>query len=106
MGPHPFRLAATAAFMAFAGAMPVHAENRIVLIEGMQFKPAAITVKSGDTVEWQNRDVVPHTVTASGSFDSGAIEPGKSWKHTVTQAARHEYVCKFHPGMKAVLVVQ
>ena len=82
------------------------AATHTVKIEGMQFVPASLTVKKGDRIVWQNKDVVPHTVTAKGRFDSGSIATGKSWSHAMVKAGRYDYVCTFHPGMKAVVVVQ
>ena len=77
-----------------------------VKIEGMQYLPATLTVKRGDKVVWQNTDVVPHTATAKGAFDSGPIAAGRSGSRTMGKAGRFDYVCTFHPGMKAVVVVQ
>lgn len=82
------------------------AQTHTIAIEGMQFAPAAVTVKRGDTVVWVNRDLVPHTATARGAFDSGAIAAGKSWKMTATAEGRYQYVCTLHPTMKASLVIE
>jgi plastocyanin len=82
------------------------AATHVVTIEGMKFAPAEVTVKRGDKVVWQNKDMVPHTVTAPGSLDSGRIAVGKSWSWTAKAAGRHEYVCTYHPGMKGVVTVQ
>jgi plastocyanin len=87
-----------------AGAAPrVHT----VLIEGMRFQPEGLTVAPGDTVVWLNRDMVPHTATsASGRFDSNEIAPGKSWTHTVRATGEFNYICTYHPLMKAILRVR
>jgi plastocyanin len=82
------------------------AATHTVTIEGMQFVPATLTVKRGDRVVWRNRDVVPHTATAAGAFDSGSIGAGKSGSLVLRTPGRHAYVCSFHPGMKALVVVQ
>jgi plastocyanin len=82
------------------------AATHTIRIEGMQYVPATLTVRRGDRVVWENRDVVPHTATAKGKFDSGHIASGRSWGHAIKKAGRYEYVCTFHPGMKASLVVQ
>jgi plastocyanin len=50
--------------------------------------------------------VVPHTATSAGSFDSKSIAPGASWKQLARKAGQYDVVCRFHPGMKAKLVVQ
>ncbi len=102
------RIEALALALAAALALPAlaHAETHTVTIEGMKFVPETLTVKRGDTVVWRNADVVPHTATAKAAFDSGNIAVGKSWSHAMGRSGRYEYVCTFHPGMKAVVVVQ
>ena len=77
-----------------------------VKIENLKFAPASLTVQRGDTVTWRNNDVVPHTATAAGKFDSGSIAPGKSVSKKMEQAGEFDYVCSFHPGMKARLIVK
>lgn len=77
-----------------------------VSIEGMVFAPANLTVRRGDTVRWRNKDLVPHTVTAAGRFDSGTLAPNGSWTRTLDVPGRYDYVCAFHPTMKATLVVE
>src|SRR6187551_3393709 len=78
-----------------------------VLIEGMRYQPEGLTVAAGDTVVWVNRDMVPHTATsAAGRFDSNEIAPGKSWTHTVSVTGDFDYLCTYHPLMKAVLRVR
>jgi plastocyanin len=76
-----------------------------VSIRNIQFSPAALEVKKGDVVEWKNDDLVPHTATSS-SFDSRALAPGQSWRHTFTAAGTFPYVCTFHPNMKGVVTVK
>ena len=88
---------------AAGGAPQVHT----VVIEGMRYQPQGLTVSPGDTVVWINRDMVPHTATsASGRFDSNEIAPGKSWTHTVRSTGEFDYICTYHPLMKAVLRVR
>ena len=77
-----------------------------VKLEGMKFLPAELEVHSGDTVTWRNNDVVPHTVTAAGKFDSGAIAPGKSFSRKLEQPGAYDYVCTYHPGMKGRIEVK
>lgn len=79
----------------------------VVVIKQMHFDPQEISVKVGDTVEWKNEDIFTHTVTADdGSFDSGPIAPGKSWKMTANHAGSIGYHCRPHPNMTARLVAQ
>jgi plastocyanin len=99
-----FASALLAAF-ALAGANAAAATHTIT-IDGMSFEPASLQLRRGDTVRWVNKDLVPHTATAPKDFDSGTLAPGQSWEVQVDRPGRHEYVCRLHPTMKAVLVVE
>lgn len=80
------------------------AEGQVVM-KAISFQPAELTVHAGETVTWKNEDIVAHTVTANdGSFDSGLIQPGGTWKMTVKSAGTLEYHCRPHPNMIAKLV--
>jgi plastocyanin/uncharacterized membrane protein len=79
--------------------------NIQIVMKAIAFSPLEQTAHPGDTVEWKNEDIVAHTVTADdGSFDSGLIQPGHSWKMTVKAAASIAYHCTPHPNMKAKLI--
>lgn len=77
-----------------------------VLIEGMRFQPEGLSISAGDTVVWINRDMVPHTATSAGHFDSSEIPPGKSWTYSVRDTGELDYICTYHPLMKGVLRVR
>lgn len=96
------------AVLALAAALPSHAQpvTHTVRIEGMQFVPATLTVRRGDSIVWQNADLVPHTATAAGKFDSKTIAAGRSWSAMAPAPGRYDVVCTLHPGMKSVVVVQ
>lgn len=70
-----------------------------VIIKQMQFFPAELNVKIGDTIVWINNDMVPHNVTAtkSNAFYSDTINVGGSWKMEVKDSA--SYLCSIHPTM-------
>jgi plastocyanin len=91
-----------------APARPARAAPRghPVEIRAFQFAPATLTVRVGDTLAWTNHDMVPHTVAAPGSWDSGSIAANATWRYTASRAGRFDYACAFHPGMKATLVVR
>lgn len=66
-----------------------------------------LEVTVGTTVEWTNRDPLAHTVTAvNGSFNSGLIQPGKTYRHTFTKAGTYSVYCMPHPFMKGTIVVR
>jgi plastocyanin len=74
-------------------------------MKNMKFSPATIEIKKGNTVEWKNDDITPHTAT-SAAFDSGSIASDAGWRHTFTQAGSFPYYCTFHPEMKGTVVVK
>ena len=39
-----------------------------VVIRNMKFDPPKLEVKKGDTVEWKNEDLTPHTATSAKSI--------------------------------------
>src|SRR5262249_52561574 len=86
-----------------AGAAPA---AHTIVIENMQFSPAALTVKRGDRVVWVNKDLVSHTATAAKAFDSHDIAPTRSWTYVARKPGRYAYVCTLHPVMKASLTVK
>lgn len=78
----------------------VRTRSHRVVIEQMRFQPARLTVASGDTVTWINRDFVPHTATAADrSWDSGTLEQGDRWSLVVENGGSIDYTCLFHPTM-------
>jgi plastocyanin len=78
-----------------------------VAIRNMRFEPAALVVRQGDTVEWINEDLVPHTVTSRESaLDSRTIAAGRSWRWTAGTRGRTTYVCTFHPAMSGRIEVE
>ena len=78
-----------------------------VVMEAMQFSPPRLEVNIGDTVVWKNNDAFPHTATSDRSgFDSGNIQPGRSWKFIAKKRGSFPYSCALHPTMKGLLVVK
>jgi plastocyanin len=71
------------------------------------FSPGTIKVSVGDTITWNNGGAVAHTVTATdgADFDSGTLEPGKSFTFTADKAGTISYVCNFHAGMQGTIQV-
>ena len=90
-----------------AGAVPSKPRTHTVVIEGTRFQPETLTDKAGDTIVWVNKDMFPHSATASNStFNSQVIAAGASWRYTATKKGDFAYACIFHPTMKASLLVK
>jgi plastocyanin len=83
-------------------------QTHTVVISASKFQPTSLTVNAGDTVEWKNSDMIPHTATStdSNTFDSGRIEVGASWKYVANKKGTLNYECTFHPNMHGQLVVK
>jgi plastocyanin len=77
-----------------------------VIVKQMQFTPAVLTVKKGDTVIWINNDLVDHDVTSDESkkFYSDTLRVGKSWKWVAIDSAG--YHCSIHPTMKGQILIK
>ena len=83
------------------------AATHTVVIDGVQFAPATVYAKVGDTVIWENKDPFPHTATSVlRQFDSGNIRSGRSWRFRVKSKGTFDYICTLHPNMKASLIVK
>jgi plastocyanin len=77
-----------------------------VAIQNFAFSPASVTVKTGTTVTWTNRDQDSHTATAmSGVFHSPTLNTGQSYHYTFTTPGHFDYLCTIHPFMTATVVV-
>lgn len=96
--------------LAAAAVVPGAPPSRVHMVEirGMAFHPAELTVATGDTVVWINRDVVPHTATASGPqpWDTGNLLPGEQGRYTAQSVGVINYICAWHPTMRAKLIIQ
>ncbi|MCX7899409.1 MAG: cupredoxin domain-containing protein [Methylocystis sp.] len=76
-----------------------------ITIDNLDYGPAAVTVRVGDTVEWINMDIVEHTSTArEGAFDV-ATPKGKPARWRATKIGEFAYFCRFHPNMTGVIRV-
>jgi plastocyanin len=97
-------LATGASACAGAGQEP---QTHTVVMEGLAYRPQALTVRAGDRIVWVNKDLFPHTATSKpGAFDSGGIAAGESWMLTAAERGSFEYLCTYHPTMKGRLVVE
>ena len=85
-------------------ALPPH-KTYTVVIDKMKFGAVPSRLRAGDSILWVNRDFFRHTATAADhSFDID-LAAGKSGKTVLWKAATMGISCKFHPGMKARLIV-
>ena len=99
-------LTAAAAGVLLPAAWPAAAAPRthVVVVDKMKFGPLPQQVRRGDVIVWDNRDMFRHSATARGKFDID-LPAGKKVSARVETTGAIPFVCKYHPGMKAVLRV-
>jgi plastocyanin len=88
-----------------AVARPAQGATIQIVMDKMVISPAEVSAKVGDTIEWVNRDILAHTATArNGDFDV-MLPATKNGSFVLKKAGTIDYYCRFHPNMKATLVV-
>ena len=83
-------------------------------MQNIQFDPRNITVKPGETITFTNDEAVPHDVhKTSGpgddfsSGDTGGMQQGDTFKLTLDEPGKYDYVCNVHaPGMAGSITVK
>lgn len=75
-----------------------------------QFLPNSLEIRIGDSVQWVNRDYIPHTATAKDKnntvlWDTGNLGKDESNTITMSTAGSFEYYCLYHTVMKAEITV-
>jgi len=101
-------VAVTASAYPNYSASPAPAASPVVVtIRDFAFKPSSLTVPVGTTVLWKNEDGAAHTATSlTGVWDSGNLDQGQSYTFKFTKAGTYDYVCNYHPNMRASIIVK
>ena len=90
-----------------ASATMANAADHVVTISGFAFQPAKLTIATGDTVTFVNKDGAPHTATQkNGAFDTGRLARSAQKAVTFASAGSFGYFCKIHPKMKGEIKVK
>lgn len=81
--------------------------KHVVEIKDFKFYPEKLSVSIRDTIVWINKDVVPHTATASDkSWDTEIIYAEEKSRYVVIdKIGIKSYFCRYHPLMKGELMV-
>lgn len=84
------------------------AKNWAVDIKNYTFVPSELTINSGDSVTWTNRDRYAHTPIADDVvFVSRPLNTeGENFTFTFEKAGTHNYHCRIHPTETGVIMVQ
>ena len=85
---------------------PASAETIKVTIDKVAYAPVSISARVGDTIEWNNADLVAHTSTARDKSFDLMVMPNKKQTLTVKKAGEFDYYCKFHPNMTGHISVR
>jgi plastocyanin len=88
-------------------AAPAEAAPRthVIVMEKMKFQSVPASVRRGDTILWENRDMFRHTATAKNGAFNVDLAPGAKGKTIIQKSGALAFVCKYHPGMRGVLKV-
>jgi plastocyanin len=100
--------------MVILGAMEVYvpsvadtADSTKIAVNNFMFNPTPLTIKTGSTVTWINRDDEPHTaVSDTGLFKSGGMDTNESFSFKFDKPGTYHYTCTIHPRMVGTIVVQ
>jgi plastocyanin len=78
----------------------------VVTISDMKFQPDNVVIHKGDTILFDNNDMVVHDVTEikNKAWTSGPMAAGASWTFVPTQSA--DYFCSIHVVMKGSFTVR
>jgi 3',5'-cyclic-AMP phosphodiesterase len=75
-------------------------------IDNFNFTPKELSVKTGTTVRWTNKDDIPHTVTSDDKvFASPVLDTNQNFQFTFANAGTFPYYCRLHPKMTGKVVV-
>ncbi len=87
-------------------APPTAAPPGDVTIFDNGYTPSKKTITTGTTLVWSNTGALPHTVTdRNGSFDSGFVMAGQTYRRTFNTPGSYSYFCTIHPGMTGAITV-
>lgn len=105
--PRRFALCAAAmgALLPVAIAAPAAAATHVVVIDKMKYE-AVPPLKRGDVVEFVNKDMFRHTVTATNGKFNLDLMPGKSGTLHINSAGTATFYCKYHPGMRGSMTAK
>jgi len=82
--------------------------NKTVEIDNMEFSPAEISIRVGDTVTWTNQDAVGHSACRDKppTFDTGLMAKGDTSEPIQFHVqGSFDYFCRQHHLMTAKVVV-
>jgi plastocyanin len=84
------------------------AKKNQIVIKDFHFNPQVLTVKSGETITWINRDEEPHlVVSVEKQFKkSGPLDTDQEFTITAGAPGTYNYFCSVHPKMTGKIIVE
>jgi plastocyanin len=93
--------------IAWAALAQPSGRRHLVTIQNLQFLPATLQIRAGDSVMWTNRDDRDHLIQGeNGAFQSGNLRTGESFTRRFDEPGTFAYGCAYHPRMRGRVVVE
>lgn len=90
-----------------AGGFAQQSTSAEIKIDNFSFTPTTISVASGTTVTWINRDDIPHKVAGTNDeFKSKVLDTDEKFSYTFSKTGTYSYFCSLHPKMTGQIVVR
>jgi plastocyanin len=100
------KLILLAGAVALLAAAPAPAKTVTVDLSQVGLVPAAVTVQTGDTVIWTNKDTVNHQVVCTKCpFTSPVLAPGQNFPFAFTKAGKFTVVDPLNKNKKGTVTV-
>jgi plastocyanin len=107
---------AAAVFAGTAGRAHAATHKVTVITATSKWSPAALSIKTGDTVEWTNTAPIPHIVCFKkeksrtpdkislpegvAEFESAQLKRGEKFSYKFTKPGQYNYTCRLHENMQ------
>jgi LysM repeat protein len=94
------------------GPTPTGGTSVAIIMFNIQYVPNALTIQRGQTVMWQNNDVVNHSVrsgipgTPTNLFNSGTIAPGNKFYFTFNDPGTFPFFSELDQNMTGTITVR
>jgi len=73
-------------------------QEHLIEIIDYEFRPQFVHLLPGDTVQWVNRDTVPHVIHSyTDLFQSQALQQGGTYSRKFEEHGVFNYMCDKHP---------
>ena len=99
-------LAPAAALLLLAPPAAAAPRTHVVVMDKMKFGALPAGARVGDSILWVNRDMFRHTATAANGMFDIDLAAGARGRTVLAKAGAIPFVCRYHPGMRAVIRVQ